>query len=326
MKKIIFRLTVFSTPFFILLLLFFILDPFMVLRKYDSYEGSFVGHNLGHVSLNHYLRNRKELKIKGYIFGSSRTMGFPADVWKEYTGVPTMSFYSAEESLYGMSKKITFIDSMRDTIQYALLLLDVSVLRQTQDNPRHLNIQPYQITHSSPISYYRTYVNAWFGKLFVIKYLDYRIFHKYRPYMKDAIDLRDHQFDPITNQIKRPGLEKQISTNPNSYIKQYLVRNLTHETTAKPVIGIRQLKLLGTIKAVFDRHETDYKIVIPPVFNQQKINEQDLRVLWTIFGKDHVYDYTGKNKFSDDVLNFYDGGHFRPHVGSEIMKQIYTGE
>ena len=88
-------------------------------------------------------------------------------------------------------------------------------------------------------------------------------------------------------------------------------------------IGVEQLRLLKSIKAVFEKDKTNYEIVISPVYDQQRLNTKDLNQLQEIFGKEYVHDFSGKNSITDNVYNYYETSHYLPSVADTIMKIIY---
>jgi len=40
-------------------------------------------------------------------------------------------------------------------------------------------------------------------------------------------------------------------------------------------------------------------------------------------GKKNVYDFSGKNKLTTPIGNYYETSHYRPHVANKIMELIY---
>ena len=73
-------------------------------------------------------------------------------------------------------------------------------------------------------------------------------------------------------------------------------------------------------------NKTNYRIIISPLYNQIKLNNQDLDYLKQLFGKDNVFDFSGINKFTKDYNNYYESSHYRPHIAREIMQLIYHDE
>ena len=92
----------------------------------------------------------------------------------------------------------------------------------------------------------------------------------------------------------------------------------------EPVIGVKQLEMLQEMARIFKKHNTDYRVIISPLFDKLPLNKQDVKTLRTVFGEQLVYNYSGSNKFTESYQNYYELSHYRPHVARQIMKEIYT--
>ena len=77
------------------------------------------------------------------------------------------------------------------------------------------------------------------------------------------------------------------------------------------------------IKNILERNKTNYKIVLSPVYDQIKFSRQDKKILKTIFGA-HLYDFTGANFITNDIINWYETSHYRPNIADTILNIIYT--
>jgi hypothetical protein len=98
---------------------------------------------------------------------------------------------------------------------------------------------------------------------------------------------------------------------------------LQGDFTCEPVIKNNQRQMLEEIKKIFTKHHTSYRIVISPQYDQIKFNPEDLRYLENLFGKDFVFDFSGRNILTGTYNNFYDVFHYRPQVSRQIMEIIY---
>jgi hypothetical protein len=83
------------------------------------------------------------------------------------------------------------------------------------------------------------------------------------------------------------------------------------------------LKDLQMVAEAFKKNKTNYKIIIAPLYDQRAFNLSDKAILEKYFGKDNIYDYSGKNELTDYLGNYYEGSHFKPVVGKKIMEEIY---
>jgi len=83
------------------------------------------------------------------------------------------------------------------------------------------------------------------------------------------------------------------------------------------------LKDLELVADAFKRNNTNYKVIIAPLYDQRPYNSKDKALLEKYFGKANVYDYSGKNELTNYLGNYYEGSHFKPVVGKKIMAEIY---
>ena len=88
-------------------------------------------------------------------------------------------------------------------------------------------------------------------------------------------------------------------------------------------IDQREIENTKFIADTFKKDHTNYKIIIAPLYDQRATNSIELEILKIYFGKENVYDYSGKNKFTNDISNYYEMSHFKPSLGRIILKEIY---
>jgi hypothetical protein len=60
------------------------------------------------------------------------------------------------------------------------------------------------------------------------------------------------------------------------------------------------------------------------MYDQLRIDKTDLNYLEQLFGKSNVFDFSGKNIFTENIGNYYEDSHYRPHVAQKIMEYIYA--
>jgi len=92
MKRFIKRLLKFSVfliiPFLALLVLYVKMDPFKVIKSYDSFydanKNVWVALNKDFVSTTTFIKNSKHTNYNSFIFGNSRSVFYQIDDWKKY--------------------------------------------------------------------------------------------------------------------------------------------------------------------------------------------------------------------------------------------------
>lgn len=148
--------------------------------------------------------------------------------------------------------------------------------------------------------------------------------------MKGVIETRPINYNPVTNDFYLKVYDEALEKDPQKYIKEHIeffpARDTVNIKMSDAVISNKQLFLLNEIEKVFKKQNTNYKVVISPPYDQEYFNKEDLKKLISIFGKEHVYDFSGKNEYTRHVENFFESFHYRPKVARDIMQKIYTEE
>jgi hypothetical protein len=331
MRTFILKLTLFLTPFSILLGFFIVLDPFRIVKNYEDYsENMFIIPNRDFVSTEIFLRNRQKYHYNAFILGSSRTVAFKTATWIRYLDSDSRPFVfdASGESIFGIYKKIEFIDRFNENIKNCLIILctDSSFSRDSDHNG-HLFIKHPSVAGTSWINFYSEFIKAYFEPKFLVSYYKYLLTHKYDSSMKRFIQDSKITYDPITNDIFLFEKDKEISANSVEYYKNrdnIFYNRHSKPIYAKPQISEKHLNMLRFIRDTFKHHHTIYKIVISPLYDQVQINPIDLSALREIFGSDNVFNLSGKNFITDHRENYYEDGHYRPVVGDLIIPDLYT--
>lgn len=326
------RVGLFLIPFYIVLILFFILDPFKILREYENYSGSFIQLNRDVISSKTFVKNYNEYKYNSFVFGSSRTVAFKTADWKNHldsSAVP-FSFDASNENIFGMLTKIKFLNDNNIKIDNVLLIIcsDATFL-SSSDLEGPLYIKYPGIAQTSYLNFYLTFISSWFDKLFFIKYSDYMLFHVSREYSNDIIEPRNVEYDPVYNNFSIPKFDEELSISPKVYYAKMLKQNLFYIKKIPPMIEEPQvddkaISYLREIERIFDKNNTNYKFVISPQYNTPKFNSRDFEILINIFGSENVFDFSGENMITTDYTNYYERSHYRPKVGRQILEIIYS--
>jgi hypothetical protein len=160
---------------------------------------------------------------------------------------------------------------------------------------------------------------------FLFRFLAYQIIGEYRPFMAGCIEHRKISCDTITNETHIIDQENELAQNSTEYYLKY--KNKFYERKGEKVDSIQrindiQLFMLKEVKRILVKNETNYKIILSPLYEQIRFSNYDINILKTLFG-DNIYDFTGENEFTKSITNFYEPSHYRPSVGDSIFKFIY---
>lgn len=328
-KKFLLKLTVFSVPFLVLILPFFVLDPFKIFRSYDDYYAhEYTLLNRDFVTTEIFLKNYDKEKYNAFILGNSKSLAFLTYDWTKHLKNASAFHYDASlESLFGIWRKIKFIDERNMPVQDVLIVLDWWTLEQTTEKEENLRIHHPVVAQTSWGNFYKTFLKTYVSDFFPVKYLDYSIFHKYRSYMSDVLHEAKIRHVPVSNDLLRYTLNEELESDPDKYYaakKDIFYARKKQRTTSKPIIFEKQQAMLEEMRDIFKRRNTDYKVVISPSYDQSYLHPKDVVRLKEIFGWARVFDYSGINDITDDMRNYYETAHYRPHVGRLIMNEIYS--
>jgi hypothetical protein len=331
MSKFIKLFLLFILPFVIILAILIYLDIFKAFWNYDDYyKGTFVEVNREWVCTKTYLKYRETEHFDSFIFGSSRSQSFKCNEWEKYLPIGAKSFHfdGAGDGLYGVTNKIKYLDELGDTIANALVIVDRGFLRILKNKTEHMGISPPCLSKESKLKFYVTFIKAVNVK-FLRAYIDYSIFKKHRPYMGFLIrnPKYPHQVDKVNCNIVY-GYDQQIEEDSLGYYKELIEKGVFYErpqnNMSKTLVTEKEKEFLNSMKTIFDKHQTNYKIVISPIYDQVPMEIEQLDLLNDIFGKEHIYNFSGKNDLTEPISNYYESSHFRTHVANKILKIIYT--
>jgi len=312
----------------IFLVSYWINDPFKVLKKYNDYSYPFVIPNRDVISTEMFVKNYPKYHYNSFIFGSSRTLAYRPSSWarKLDESDKVFMFDASAESIYGIYTKLKFLDSRNINIKNSLIILcrDVSFLNKA-NHQGHLFIKDPLTSGESEFDFQATFFKAYLNPKFFFSYYVYLNTKKYKPFMAGYIENRKIRFDPVNNAITILDQEDEITNQTKRY---YEVRNkLFYKRGEEQIDSVVEINkefdyMLSEIKRILVKHKTNYKIVLSPLYEQIKFNPKDLKKLQNLFGE-NVYDFSGKNTFTDKVTNYYEISHYRPIVGDTILNIIY---
>lgn len=315
-------------PMVILLAGYFYYDPFKVVHQYNDYSHPNVIPNRDYISTEMFLRNKDKYHYNSFIFGSSRTLAFTPASWKKHLpgNAVTFMFDGSNETIYGICKKLLYLDSIHAPINNALIILCRDESFGFPANPReHLFIKHPATSGESPLAFQNTFLRSYLDPRFLFSFYSYTFTKTYKPFMKGYIENKAILFDTVSNQMSISDEEYEIETNPNAFYAKH--KDLFYERIAQRTDNIQritrqQLKLLKQIASLLEKNHTKYKVVISPLYEQVKLSQADMKILSDLFG-DHLYDFSGRNYFTEEITNYYETSHYRPVVGDSIMNMIY---
>lgn len=337
MRYLLKRLAIFSiVPAIVIVLLllgYALLDPLKVLYKYDTYSIAEINLNRDYISTETLLNNYKKENYNSFIFGSSHAMGYQPDSWKAHLeGKANVFSYDAySETLFGIYKKMLLLDSLHIPISNALILIDTHehfFLTNKGDGAYLYRKSPILLgnSFSERISFQLAHLGGYMHPQFFMPYYIHHFTGINNSLVQSMQSKRVIEIKYPENWLNSPNLEKEIKNNPGYFNSDWFYERTGNKETQKIQINENQRIILEDIKRILLKNNTDYRVIINPLYDQIEMNNKDIMVLHQIYGKNFVYDFSGINDFTESKQNYYDKFHFRPIVGDRIMDIIYTDQ
>lgn len=329
MKLFIQRIILFSIPFMLLIGAFVYLDLFRIFNHYDDYsKGSRIGINRGFVSTMTYINQKDTYHYDSFIFGNSRSIAYYEEEWRKY--IPQESsvyhFDASGGSVAGLYYKVKYIDEHNGHLNNALFVLDHDLLSQTELKGYLFRTPPVLEDYKNLSPFLLDHFSAFIDFKFIFALIDFNITHEYKEYMGNYISAREKLVRLKSNEARWDYNEQEIQ-NGTYYTEERLkvFEDWQHpDSLLLPVIDDERKIYLQETAKILDKHHTSFKVVISPLFDQIRLNTDDLMFLKETFGKGNVYDFSGPNKRNSDYHNFYENSHYRPCVANDILKIIYS--
>ena len=317
-------------PLIVMLAVYLAFDPFEVVFRYKThYNDPRMPYNWDYNQVETLVNDYSSRRYDSFIFGSSRSMAFLTKDWLPYITLSRpFHFAAANESIYGVHRKMLFLSKEKMPIRNALVVLDSQLLSQVNNSSGFLYLKHPKLSGESSLTFHLTFFRSFIEVPFLIGYLDYKLTGKVRPLFKDKFN-EGVSYDRITGDKFLPEKEKAIEETPEAYYNKlrsvFYPRDFSKQEYSQEVLGSIQVGYLRDIRKVFDENRTDYRIIISPNYDLKRLSPVDIKEIHEIFGRDRVYDYSGINRFTRDMHNYYENSHFRTRVGKEILREIYTG-
>jgi len=341
MIKFLKQIFYFSFPIVTLLsVLYFVMDPFYVL--YDHGDDYFVSNgtpdaytlNRDFVATEMFLRKHELYNYNSFVFGNSRSTAFLSRDWKPHlrSDASIFHFNGGGEKLIGMHMKFALIEKYDVNLENVIIVIDHNLL--TPDKiPRGPRGRFHYMQTENFLKFQLEYFLDYITTDFFLQYFAFKIFN-YKGSLSEKIFENDQLFrqmkyDNRQNDWIFIGDSISISKNEDSFYnarKNIFPKRKDYEAFAERKIDDSQLLLLNDIKLILEKHNSDYRVVISPLYDQLKIDSIDLIELNKIFGDERVYNFSGKNEITENIRNYYEFSHYRPKVGSLILDSLYTSK
>lgn len=332
MKLFLRRLFVFSSGFLVPVIFlaagYLYFDPFKVIKKYTDYSSPDVVVNRDYISTEMFLNKNKYNNYNSFIFGSSRTLAFKPSSWKQYLNTfdNVFVFDASGESAFGILLKLRLLDSLKIPIKNALIVLCSDVSFSSSENPvSHLFTKHFALTGDSRYKFHRTFLKAYFDPKFLMRYYSFKLTGRYGNWMKGYIEDREIKYDTVTNELSLVAYDRELAKNEKVFYqqRQKIFYKRSKEVELDQKIVNQYKDIVREMSQILQKNNTDLKVILSPLYDQNKWNIRDVEFLRNNFGN-NVFDFSGKNWITEDTKNYYETSHYRPLVGDSILKRIYS--
>jgi len=328
-KRLFIFLSVIIIPLFTLLIGYIVYDPFKVIYNYENYSNLNVVTSRDYISSQMFLKNK--IEYDSFIFGSSRTLAFSLNTWKEYFDKEAKPFVfdASKENISGIYSKIKYLDKTKSDIRNAIILIcQDATFKNESENLGHIYTRHHQISNNSLLNFHMEFLKAYFKPKFLTSFYNLKFVKKHQSWMNGIILNKNIIYHPISNETFLKDLEDELKDDEKLYYENR--KNVFYNRQGGSVDTVKRIKvhhinMLKSIKKVFEKHKTKYKVVISPLYNQIKFSEDDMQTLDSIFSG-NLYDFSGNNELTNDYRNYYETSHFRKFIGNRILKNIYSTE
>jgi len=288
-----------------------------------------MGLNKDFISVETYINHHEVYKYDSYIFGNSRSMFYKVNDWKKHINSDRcFHFDASNESIYGIERKFQFLEDKGAAIKNALIVLDQDELSIIENGKDHFDEKDPELSKENKIMFQLRYLQDFAESDFFCVYVYFLFAHKLTPKMekKGLFTYFMANYDCISNEISFPNVDSQIEKNKYGFYAHrmyYFYDRGNIQKYSNRTIGLVQQKMLKNIKRILVKNNTVFRIVISPLYNQLKFDTTDLKTMYSIFGKENVYDFSGINDITQDMYNYYEYSHYRPFIANRIMDTIY---
>lgn len=326
--KLLLKAFLLTLPFSMVVGSYLLLDPFQVLYHYDTFTTRVIP-NRDYVSTQVFVNNYPQHPYRSFILGNSRTLAFTVRDWAKYTHDPLGFHYDAlAESLYGVWKKLQFLENQGARLQNVLIICDQDLLAQTRDVDAHLFRKDPRLTGEWPFRFQLSFFRAYLANFFFFHLWKLQATGVVTPGMEAMFNTRGGGFASVTNDMLLTEVEEQIAADSAGFYAHNpgLPPRPALPPASPAVIGPEAQQQLVAIRSILARHHTKYHVVISPLYAQERLNPADVAYLVRTFGPEHIHDFSGVNEFTKYPGNYYEASHYRPLVGRKIMRLIYAGD
>ena len=329
MKRFIKHIIYIVLPFIIIAIIVQFFDFFKVYKSYNNYfKDNRISINRTVAATKTFLKYKDSISYNTFVFGNSRAQAFKDYALIKHFGESTKPFHfdSNNESLYGIYKKLEFLSLQKANLKNIIIVLDASLLEVAKARNTFNYINPPVFNDVSKLKYYSEFIKTSCQPKFIAAVADFSIFKTKRGYIKKYI-LTDKHIDtykPISLDCSY-GNEIELKKDSVLYYKKVIskIKNRASYRKEIPNPTRTHLDILHKIKRILKKHNSNYTIIISPLYDQAELNNNWKKELNLIFTTKHVFNFSGKNKYTEPINNYYEWSHYKSFVAEKLLDSIH---
>ena len=329
MKKFLSKLGLFLLPLFILgiVALFFYVktDVYGDFTKKDNFAWNYNFQQLNDISTKKLLSTHRP--YNSFVLGSSRSCSIYGCYLQ--TKLPDARFFhyaNWNETIGGILAKLQYLDASGYQIDNIMVYLDTDYT--FNEDGKLSSMDHYLITKELKAKYFYNHLIAFLSNFDLDKF---KILLGKGEQTNSYVN---RKLDPITNDFNHVCSAEEI--RKYQYIQSdeefkhrmdslkksgFLYERPKEQQYKSPQISEDEEVMIEQIVAILEKHHSKYYVVLTPLYDQQKLSNKDFNILKKHF-KNHLYDFSGKNKYTDDFYNYPDRIHFQNYISKQIIDSV----
>jgi hypothetical protein len=322
------KFTVFPVFFSgILIILYLNKDPYLDFGVYTDYSWKYRFQQMGDLATKKLLTKTKA-SYNSFIMGSSRTTGiYGCYLEKKITNSKFFHYVNFNESIGGIYSKLYLLDSLGYRLDNIIIYLDTDT---TFKNYGEVNFADHYLLtkktkFKSQLEHFKLFMILNSDKINIL--LGNEL--KGESFPNWTSDLKTNDPNHICSDSIILSYKNHDKLKDKEYLKSidslkktgFMFKRDKMQKYEGNQISKIEFVLLTKIKGLFDKHKSNYYIIITPLYDQLKFSKSDIEKLNNVF-KNKLYDFSGINKITDNEFNYPDRSHFLPYISKQIMDSI----
>lgn len=329
MKRFVSRVLKFLSPIIILIVipLFFYLnrDVYSDFGNRSNYSWKYLFQQLGDLSTKKLLVSPVE--YNSFIFGSSRSCSVYACYLQKK--IPDSRFFhyaNWNETIGGIYRKLFILDSLGYNIDNVIIYIDSDC--SFRDDGKCRPADHFLLTGVGRVNSVKNHFFSFFSNFDVDKFnilVGITVEGNVFPNWESDLLTNDPNHicsDSVINHYGEIRKGENFLNKIDSLKKSgFLEKRPEKQTFHEPQISDLEVGFLSGIKEIMKKENTNYYVIITPLYDQIKFNSSDIKILRDCFG-DRLYDFSGKNEITENIQNYPDKAHFQNYVSKNILDSI----